>query len=209
MIKLAPLFCVATLALGAAACSDDDGEAVRDCPSESGSETRSESAPEPASETASAPASGSEAECPSGSASGSGSGEAICDPFGNAADADTTVNVSLTEYAVALDRVSVPAGKVHFAIENAGREVHELVVVRSESVDALPLDDEGLLDEAAVAEGDFIGEVEGFPAGETCDGTFELAAGKHVLLCAIVEEAGDGERSNHLAEGMAVEFTVQ
>jgi hypothetical protein len=202
MIKLAPLCFVATLALGAGACSDDDGEAVRDCPSESGSET--------ASEAASEAASGSEAECPSGSgsASGSGSGEAICDPFGNAAEADVTVNVALTEYAVALDRASVPAGKVHFAIENAGGEVHELVVVRSESIDALPLDDEGLLDEAAFAEGDFIGEVEGFPAGETCDGTFELAAGKHVLLCAIVEE-GDGGQSNHLAEGMAIEFTVE
>lgn len=201
MIKLRHLFLVAAVGLGVGACSDDDGESVRDCPSAS----------ESASENGSEPASGSEAECPSesGSASGSGSAEALCDPFGNAADADSTVTVTLTEYAVALDQPSAPAGKVHFAIENAGGEVHELVVVRSESIDTLPLDDEGLLDEAAFAEGDFIGEVEGFPAGETCDGTFELTAGDYVLLCAIVEQEGDGEPSNHLAEGMAVEFTVE
>jgi hypothetical protein len=187
------------LPFGLIACSDDDGESVRDCDAASGSEADTTAA------------SGSSADCAesaSAAASGSGSGEAVCDPFGNAADADTVVNVALTEWSVTTDQAAVPAGKIHFAIENSGAEVHELVVVRAAAVAELPLDDAGVLDEAAFAEGDFVGEVEGFPAGQTCDGTFELTAGAYVLLCAIVEDH-DGETENHLAEGMAVEFTVE
>lgn len=191
MKRFTTLLVASALLLGAAACSDDDGEDVRD--SDSASESGS--------------ASGSASGNASASGSASASGGAVCDPFGNLADADSTVNVTLSEFAIVTDQPSAPAGKIHFAIENAGAEVHELVVVRAESIDALPLDDEGVLDEAAFADGDFIGEVEGFPAGQTCDGTFELTAGDYVLLCAIVEDH-DGETENHLTEGMAIEFTV-
>ena len=200
MKRFALVAALVALPFGLVACSDDDGESVRDCEAASGSETDT-----------TASGSGSSAECEgSGSASGSasGSGEAVCDPFGNAADADTVVNVALTEWSVTPDQTKVPAGKIHFAIENGGAEVHELVVVRADSVEALPLDDDGVLDEDAFAAGDFIGEVEGFPAGQTCDGTFDLAAGDYVLLCAIVEDH-DGETENHLAEGMATSFTVE
>jgi hypothetical protein len=198
MKRFAVVAALVALPFGLLACSDDDGEAVRDCESASGSESDTTAA------------SGSSADCAeSGSAAASGSGEAVCDPFGNSADADTVVNVSLTEWSVTTDQAAIPAGKIHFAIENAGAEVHELVVVRADSVEALPLDDEGALDEAAFAEGDFLGEVEGFPAGQTCDGTFEMSAGDYVLLCAIVEEEDDGSMENHLAEGMATTFSVE
>ena len=53
-----------------------------------------------------------------GSASGGGSScapEAKCDPFGNEADADTTVNVTLNEFTVQLDKTSVPAGMIRSA----------------------------------------------------------------------------------------------
>ncbi len=190
---------VAVALLGFAACSDDDGEEVRDCPAESGSPAAS------GPEDASATASGSSSECPSGSASGSG--VAVCDPFGNSANADTTVTLTLAEFSVTPDQPSAPAGTVHFAIENAGAEVHEVVVVRAASIQELPLDGDGALDEAALEPGALVGEVEGFPAGETCDGTFELTAGDYVLLCNLVEEEG-GTAEAHLAEGMAVTFTV-
>ena len=195
MKRLAVAAVLFALPFGFVACSDDDGEEVRECDASSGSETASTSS--------------SSADCTeSGSASASGSGAAVCDPFGNAAAADTVVNVALAEWSVTTDQAKVPAGKIHFAIENAGAEVHELDVVRAESLEALPLDDEGVLDEAAFGEGDFLGEVEGFPAGQTCDGTFDLAAGSYVLLCAIVEDH-DGKAENHLAEGMATQFTVE
>ncbi len=139
MKRFTTLLVASALSLGAAACGDDDdGEDVRDTGSASASESGSASA--------------------GGSGSGSASGGAVCDPFGNAADADSTVNVTLTEFAIATDQASAPAGKIHFAIENAGAEVHELVVVRAASIDALPLDADGVLDEAAFADGDFVGE---------------------------------------------------
>jgi len=200
--KRMTMIALTTLAvgLGLTACSDDDGEAVRDCPS--GSESGASGTE--------ADASGSEAECPSGSASGSASGStaAVCDPFGNSADADTTVNATLGEYTIALDAASAPAGKVHFAVENAGAEVHEIVVVRADSVADLPIGDDGALAEDELPEGTLIGEVEGFPAGETCDGTFDLAAGDYVLLCNIVEEEDDGSIEAHVKEGMVTTFEV-
>lgn len=143
---------------------------------------------------------------PSGSASASG--EAVCDPFGNAADADATVNVTLSEWAITTDATAVPAGTIHFAIENAGAEVHEVVVVRADSVDDLPLDDDGAFVESEFPEADFLGEVEGFPSGQTCDGTFAMTAGNYVLLCNLVEEEAGGEIEAHLHEGMAVALTV-
>jgi hypothetical protein len=198
MKQLTALLVAGTLGLVVASCGDDDGETVRDCPADSASGEASGSG------SGAGSASG---ECPSGSASGSGSATAVCDPFGNAADADTTVTLTLAEFSITPDQDTAPAGKIHFAIENAGAEVHEVVVVRAGSIADLPLDGDGALDEAALEEGTLIGEVEGFPAGETCDGTFDLAAGAYVLLCNIVEEE-DGTTEAHLAEGMAVPFTV-
>lgn len=210
MIKLPTLAFVAVVAVGVGACSDDDGEAVRDCPPASGSEAASGSGSEPASGTASGSeaGSGSESECPSGSGSASGSAEAICDPFGNAADADTTVTVTLTEFSVTPDVARVGAGLVHFAIENAGSEAHEFLVVQAEAVQDLPVDEVGALDETALVEDALIGEVPAFPAGETCDGTFALGAGEYVLLCNRTAEV-DGEPTPHLAEGMSTAFTVE
>lgn len=146
-----------------------------------------------------------------GAAGGTGAGSAsatpVCDPFGNAAKADTTVNAALTEYSVTLARTSIRAGLIHFAIENRGADVHEFVVVKADSIGALPRMADGTLDEAKLPKGAVIGEVEGFPAGETCDGTFQLARGRYVALCNI-SETENGKTVAHLAEGMAAAFTV-
>ncbi|HEX4979658.1 MAG TPA: hypothetical protein VFV35_06300, partial [Acidimicrobiales bacterium] len=65
---------------------------------------------------------------------------------------------------------------------------------------------DGRVDEDAVGR-DSIGEIEAFPAGERCAGSFELTAGDYVLFCNIVEEEG-GERESHIENGMATTFTV-
>jgi hypothetical protein len=85
--------------------------------------------------------------------------------------------------------------------------VHELVVVAAGSADELTVVD-GQVDEEALPEGAFVGEVEGFPSGETCDGTFDLAAGDYVLFCNIVETEADGTIESHYEEGMVTEFSV-
>src|SRR5436190_1796807 len=57
-------------------------------------------------------------------------------------DEGATVNVTLTEWAVILDKTSVPAGDVLFNVTNAGTQFkHEFIVIKSDlAIDALPAD---------------------------------------------------------------------
>ena len=175
---LVALFVVAPLAL--AACGDDDGSDVRNV--------------------------GESSE--SGSASGSGSASAVaCVPVGDPSTADETVGVTLDEWSVTPDTDGVAAGSINFAADNIGEDAHELVVVEGDDPDALPLGENGAVDEEALPEGAFIGEIEAFPSGEICDGVFELAAGDYVLFCNIVE-VEDGVVENHFELGMKTVFSV-
>jgi hypothetical protein len=127
-----------------------------------------------------------------------------CDPVGEGGG--RPVSVALNEFSVEVVPVSVAAGEVTFDLRNEGAEPHELVVVRAESPAELSVV-EGRVDEDALQAGAFIGEVESFAAGATCEGTFELAAGSYVLFCNLVEEE-DGETESHFEEGMATTFQV-
>lgn len=140
----------------------------------------------------------------SGSGSVSGSGVGACEPVGDGTG--TRVGVTLDEWKVEPAAPSVAAGKVTFAVENQGHEPHELVVVRAASGAELTVVD-GKVDEDALPDGSFIGEVEAFPAGESCEGTFELTAGSYVLFCNIVENEG-GERESHVQHGMVTTLEV-
>ena len=147
----------------------------------------------------------------SGAASGSGtaSGQAAaCKPVGDAAKSDATVAVELKEWTVLPARADAPAGSVTFEARNSGKEAHELVVVRADDPAALPLAADGTVDEEKLPEGAFVGEVEAFPAGQRCPGTFELAAGRYALFCNLLETAADGSRQNHYANGMRAGFEV-
>lgn len=117
------------------------------------------------------------------------------------------VNVTLTEWAVVLDKSSVPAGNVSFHVTNAGTQFkHEFVVIKTDlAPDALPADSTGKVDEES-SDLDFIGEVEELEIGASEDASFDLTAGKYVLICNIVEAAGGHE--SHYNQGMRVAFTV-
>lgn len=142
----------------------------------------------------------------SGSASATGSASGIaaeeCPSPGDG------VHVELDEWSVAPETQELTAGEVTFVADNVGEEPHELVVVRADSVDALPVDEHGVLDEGGLPEGDFLGEIEPFPSGASCAGEFTLEAGTYVLLCNIAETEQSGELESHLAEGMATTITV-
>lgn len=140
----------------------------------------------------------------SASSTGSASGVSACVPVGDGSG--TEVRVTLDEWSVAAAPAAVPAGMVTFDVRNDGEEPHELVVVRGVASDALTVVD-GKVDEDALPAGAFIGEVEAFPAGEACEGTFELAAGSYTLFCNIVEEH-DGQPESHFEEGMVTSFEV-
>lgn len=117
------------------------------------------------------------------------------------------VMVTLSEWLVKPSG-PVKAGVVSITAENAGKEKHELVIVKGESAEVLPKDADGALDEDKLPEGALVGEIEPFAAGQVCKGAFSLATGKYVLLCNIVETEESGKKESHLKEGMHTPFVV-
>lgn len=186
----------AALLLGA--CGDaDDGATVRE-----------EGPGASLSGSASASASGSGPG--SGSASGSASTAAgECELVGNS-DAEPTgeVTLDLTEFSIAAEPGEIEAGTINFVAENGGEEIHEVVIIRYDGDPAdLPVDDQGGADESQLPRGAVIGEIEGFAAGATCSGAFDLGAGDYVLLCNIIEEES-GTIEPHYGMGMYTTFAV-
>ncbi|MCZ7535325.1 MAG: hypothetical protein M5T61_04860 [Acidimicrobiia bacterium] len=141
------------------------------------------------------------------SGSQAASGTAECTPIGDFATADTTVNATLDEYSVTLDTEAVTTGAVHIAAENIGDEPHEILVVEAGSPDDLPVGADNRVSEDDLPDGSLIGEIEAFPGGQTCDGTFDLDPGTYVLFCNLVTSPG-GIEVSHFMEGMATTLTV-
>lgn len=179
------LFLVLTLGAFLVACGDDDGADVR------------------ASGEASGSGSGASGSGAGASGSGSGSGEASCTPVGGdlAAEADETVDIELVDYAFAPPEVEVDAGVVTFLATNGGSEDHEFAVLPGGG--DVPFIEPGVPDEDALAaDGAF--ELEAFPAGTSCDATWELEVGEYTLFCIVPAE--DGE--THYEKGMRGTLTV-
>jgi hypothetical protein len=103
----------------------------------------------------------------------------------------------------------VPAGTITFDANNTGEDAHELVVVRADDPEALPRAADGTVDEEKLPEGAFIGEIEAFPAKQTCTGTFTLTPGRYALFCNILETEADGTKENHYTNGMRTSFDVR
>ncbi len=112
--------------------------------------------------------------------------------------AATTVEVSLSAWAVQPDVASVAAGEVTFVVHNDGSLHHELAVIKSDLDPAgLPVAD-GKVDEEAA--GELIGRTETLSAGGTQTVTFDLVPGNYVLLCNLL---------GHYDAGMFTGFTVK
>ncbi len=110
------------------------------------------------------------------------------------------VDVTLAEWRVSADPLTVGAGDVTFNTTNEGGLPHELVVLKTTlGASRLPVES-AKVDEAAA--GLVIGEIEpaDLPAGGKASATFNLEAGTYVLLCNIPA---------HYEQGMRVAFVVQ
>jgi len=109
------------------------------------------------------------------------------------------IGVTLTDFEVDADTSTVEAGEITFAIDNDASQVHEFVVVRSDlAPSALPLDEDGLVDERG--EGlEFVDEVEDLQASESATLTVSLTRGTYFLLCNLPD---------HFAQAMHTTFTV-
>ena len=127
---------------------------------------------------------------------------------GDPTAADNTVGVTLDEFTITVGASGAAPGTIAFQAENEGEEPHEIVIAKHDGDPGdLPTDADGAVDEAQLPDGALIGEIEGFPAGETCAGAFDLEAGSYALFCNIVEEE-DGATEAHYAEGMHTTFEV-
>lgn len=153
-----------------------------------------------------------------GTATGAGTGSAThggtatqaaaCQSVGDPAAARAKIDVTLDEWSVQTAQPSVAAGPVTFTAQNAGEEPHELVIVRAAGdPGALPVDEQGAVDEEKLPPGALVGEIEAFPSGTSCQGTFDLPPGDYVLFCNLVERHG-GEQHVHYQLGMRTKLTV-
>ena len=113
------------------------------------------------------------------------------------------VEVSLVDFNVEPQTTSVAAGKVKFVITNNGSFVHEFVVDRADDAAALPLEDNGEVNEDKIGDSDHLGEAEDIDPGKSTTLTVTMTAGKYVLFCNRV----DGTKV-HFKNGMHADFTV-
>jgi uncharacterized cupredoxin-like copper-binding protein len=137
---------------------------------------------------------------------GADDGEATAGGNGTGDGGETSIDVTLQEWAVVVSQETAPAGEVTFAITNDGPEdVHEFVIFKTDlDVNELPTDEDGVVDEEA--EGiEVVDEVEDLAVGDTADLTVTLEAGNYALVCNIYTEDED---EAHYAMGMRTPFSV-
>jgi len=108
-----------------------------------------------------------------------------------------TVNATLTDMKIAVDRTSISAGAITFVVKNSGVVAHELVVIQTDVAQdklAVNTEEAGKMDETGN-----VGETGDVIAGASNTFTVTLPAGHYVLMC---NEIG------HYGMGMHMAFTV-
>jgi uncharacterized cupredoxin-like copper-binding protein len=110
--------------------------------------------------------------------------------------ADGSIPVTLSEWKVTAP-AEASAGSITFAVSNTGTQIHEFVVVQTDTkADALAVVD-NKIDEGVLTPVD---EIEDIAVGATPKLTVDLAAGHYVLLCNI---------ESHYEQGMRADFDVK
>jgi uncharacterized cupredoxin-like copper-binding protein len=113
---------------------------------------------------------------------------------------NAVVHVTLDDlFHMKPSNTSAPAGKVSFVVVNRGKDVHELVVLKTDTAaGALKVDSTtNKVDEATAGEN--VGEAEVEP-GVTGAATFDLAPGRYALIC---------NKPSHYKQGMFAAFNVK
>jgi len=111
--------------------------------------------------------------------------------------APTSLSVTMTEFAVKVDKSDAPAGSVVFKTTNGGTIDHELRVIKTDlAADKLPLAG-ATVDETKVQ---VAGTLEQLKASSSKDLTLTLQAGHYVLICNV---------AGHYQLGMHTDLTVK
>ena len=117
--------------------------------------------------------------------------------------------MALQEWSISPSVLTIAAGAVTFKVANSGPQYkHEFVVLKTDLAPAeLPKQADGTVDE----EGAGItspGEVGDLAIGGEESATMELAAGKYLFICNLVDQDSSGTLV-HFTNGMFRAFTVQ
>ena len=124
-------------------------------------------------------------------------GSAATAPAPVAATAGGTINATLTDMKISVDKASTPAGQVTFVVKNGGLVVHELVVLKTDVAQdkvKMDMDEPGKMDETGN-----VGETGDVVAGGSKTFSVLLPAGHYVLMCNEID---------HYTSGMHMTFTV-
>jgi uncharacterized cupredoxin-like copper-binding protein len=107
----------------------------------------------------------------------------------------TTVAVKMTDFKVAPSLKSAKPGKVTFAVKNAAKMEHEIVVIKTKlAASKLPVK-KGLASEKGA-----VGETGDLAGGKSKNLTLTLKAGHYALICNVI---------GHYQAGMRADFTVK
>ena len=124
------------------------------------------------------------------------------------APSPVTVNATVREFNITLDRASAPRGTVIFHVNNAGQDTHEFLVIRTDRApNALPTEADGSYQENGAGT-QLLDEIEEIPPGATRDLTLDLTEGNHVIICNMVMTEDDGTVEVHYQLGMHTAFRV-
>jgi uncharacterized cupredoxin-like copper-binding protein len=136
------------------------------------------------------------AACGGGSKSAASTDVTTPDPGGGLPVSVTAGDKSDTVQFLTVDPLSVKAGKVTFTFKNTGNRQHEMIVLKTDT----PVDQLVIGTDNKVSEDASVGEISETDAGKTIVKTFDLQAGKYVLVCNL---------EKHYAQGMKSTFTVK
>ncbi|MEX1171869.1 MAG: cupredoxin domain-containing protein [Chloroflexota bacterium] len=112
------------------------------------------------------------------------------------ASAGQAISVDLSEWKVVPATATASAGSITFTISNKGTQVHEFVVVKTDTMAADIAIVDNKVDESSLAP---IDEVEDIAVGDSPTLTVDLQPGHYVLLCNI---------ETHYGQGMHADFDV-
>jgi hypothetical protein len=109
-------------------------------------------------------------------------------------DPTRTIDVSVQEYAIDVDRPTLPAGSVEFKVTHLGEERHELAILRTDlAADDLPTTPDDTVD--LEADGiDVVGTFDEVEPGDVVTMTFDLDAADYVIICNVPTHYEQGMR---------------
>jgi hypothetical protein len=109
-----------------------------------------------------------------------------------------------------LELPEITAGVTRIVVRNFDAVPHGLVLTELDSVDDLPLTDDGFVDEEQLPNPVF--RIAEFPGNTICEGTFELPAGDYVAFSPSPEDPdaeGAEGREPDIAAGIVAELTIE